>query len=563
MIQKKYREVIAKICNKRMFYILGVVILGSYFILSPVIYQFGIDNHNEQLPPIKHMLNASLLNNDWATIENSISSSPRFNYNILVSSISSVFGLWNTFFALWLGSFVITLVFLFKIIRRLFLNPILPFIVIGFLLIPIPLPYLVSIQQSIIYFGGNSLFINNLIPATLANALVLTAFYLILRKKYLFSFLLLAGATILELPIGFWSTIAAGIFVISWYYSKNDFKSWATFIEYIKRLPILSFILYGVIVIIGLIKPLISNLFNSRGIEAMNIMAWVRHPHHYILSTWPTASILTYLGIIIFFVFSFIIIKKRSISIFKDKKSEFFVLLVISILVIAMFVGGYLLTEVFPIGLIISLQPFHIAYIPIIFMLGVIFSYLVYTIKLIVSKITKKNVNPDFFAKALIFGFIFLFIFLQISAIKKNNHFIFHVNLYQGNDYGELGSVYDWIRTNTPKDSRFIVSPINDSFRLGAERAIIVDNKTFIFKPQSMINWYSRINTLCNRTEVEIENYMGLNTEQCEINFNNLSKDEVEKISAIYDATWLLTENPNYDFEKKYNNGKFYIYKIL
>jgi hypothetical protein len=566
MLLTKYKELIKNKYGKIMFYLLGMLIAVLFFISSPNIYAFGIDNQDEQLPPIKHLMQQDYLSGDWATIQNSTLDSPRFYYNVLLSGLSSLFGLWNAFFVLWLISFVTTVIFLFKITERLFINNLTPFLIVIFFLIPLNIPsniiYFGSLQPALISFGGNTLFANNLIPATIVNALVLVAFYFILKNKYLLSFIILAVATILEIPIGFGAAAAVTFFVFFERSSKGDFSSPATLVKYLKKLPLSSFILYGAIVFLGFLKVVINNFSAAGGMDALKIMAWVRHPHHYILSTWSRFSILSYLLIVGLFIFIYVLIKIGHIKIFKDRKAELFSILIAGAMLFFMFFGGYVFTEILPIGLIIKLQPFHIAYLPLVFMLGALFSFVLYLAERLVSKLTKNNAGSFLMVKIVMAAMIILFFLVHTAEIARKDYSFVHLNFYQGYDFEKLDSVYAWIRQNTPETAQFIAPPYISSFRLGAERAIIVDGKTFVFKPDAMLEWYSKINLLCGRTEAEIKNFEKYDAEQCRMGFNDLSEESIEKISNEYSASWLLTENPNYHLAKKYSDGKFYVYKI-
>jgi hypothetical protein len=65
-------------------------------------------------------------------------------------------------------------------------------------------------------------------------------------------------------------------------------------------------------------------------------------------------------------------------------------------------------------------------------------------------------------------------------------------NLIQGLDREEQ-ALYDWVRSNTPKDAVFLTAPGLERFRLHARRAIVVDWKSPPLSPDELVEWYLRL----------------------------------------------------------------------
>ena len=62
---------------------------------------------------------------------------------------------------------------------------------------------------------------------------------------------------------------------------------------------------------------------------------------------------------------------------------------------------------------------------------------------------------------------------------------------------GEQVDVAKYARRNTPPDAVFLTSPKLGEFRLLAERAIVVDFKSFPFQDAAMLEWYQRLEDCC------------------------------------------------------------------
>lgn len=126
-------------------------------------------------------------------------------------------------------------------------------------------------------------------------------------------------------------------------------------------------------------------------------------------------------------------------------------------------------------------------------------------------------------------------------------------------DFNKL-DVYEWIRLNTPKDAVFITPPYIEDFRLGADRAIVVDFKAFLFGDQSIIEWGSRIADVTNNIEFK---FRGDRSEELRRGFVSLNESDFIRISKKYHAQYLFIEKPKrLNFKVLYENDKYIIYIV-
>jgi len=136
---------------------------------------------------------------------------------------------------------------------------------------------------------------------------------------------------------------------------------------------------------------------------------------------------------------------------------------------------------------------------------------------------------------------IFLII-ISICVLMYSVNVLSHINYNSPPDkYQEM---YTWIQNNTPEDSVFIIPPQGiETFRLGANRAIVVDWKAFPFRDEAVLGWYERINDLSDYT--------------------NMSDERVIALKQKYSADYIVVSQDKFlDFDEEYDDKYFRIYKI-
>lgn len=66
---------------------------------------------------------------------------------------------------------------------------------------------------------------------------------------------------------------------------------------------------------------------------------------------------------------------------------------------------------------------------------------------------------------------------------------------------GPEEELYAWIREHTPRDAVFLTPPEMERFRLGSERAIVVDHKSSTILPGEVVSWYQRLGDVSGRPQ--------------------------------------------------------------
>lgn len=430
------------------------------------------------------------------------------------------------------------------------------------------LPGVIPFQPDL---GGNSLISNYLIPSHIANALILISLVYAVRQKYRHSFSVLGVATLFHVVNGFWIAVTVGLCAVV-VETGSEFQN-ENFRLGMKNIPWSGGIIYSAISSFVILPLLATNLSAESEFEVAYIIAWVRHPHHYILSTWSVPSIATTVA---FIITGFLIIYYfRDIIFNSNDKRAFACTYVVSITSI-MFVGGYVLTEVVPIGAIIKLQPFHIDDFLYVILYAGIAKVAVVALHRVANQ-TTINYNTLSIGIVLISVIIATvtwtipLIMMQMgSSMFVENHYqgiggdqsISEIYIQTPQHAEDIKEAYVWIETESPLDATFLAPPDSQGFRLSTSRARVVDFKSFPFPGDAPVEWKSRMDDVCNADIRKLSNQDLYITEACSDGYKDLTEEQINHLSEKYEANWILTKNESYDLHHAYSAGEYHIYRI-
>lgn len=124
----------------------------------------------------------------------------------------------------------------------------------------------------------------------------------------------------------------------------------------------------------------------------------------------------------------------------------------------------------------------------------------------------------------------------------------------------ETTALYDFIKKSTPADAIFLVPPSEGSFRLGAERAIVVDFKAFPFEEKHMTEWVQRIQAVSNNPPLDkTKTYSDL----VEQGYSSLTDRDVRALQEKYHFSYVLFRgDKSLDFPKIYSNEAYTLYEV-
>jgi len=511
--------------------IFGLFVVGRGF--YPGLYEYAVSNQTNQFPLIRHALDPTYLAADWTVAARTGFGSPRFFYTQFVAAFVELLGFPAAVFLLYLLGTVVILAAAYRIVTTLFGDRLVAVLVIGAMISPL---------TDVIDLGGNVLVKSYLIPSHLANALILVGLYWTLQRRYRPAFGVLGVATLFHVVNGFWMSVVAGLCAVAieaWSPLRN-----ADLREAIGRIPWDGAAIYGVISLVGIAPMLAENATTDAGWRGVYLMAWVRHPHHYVPSTWPVWQVALAILFTAVAVGAMVVFGDRLFADTRAKRAG----VVWTAALVVVFVAGWLFTEVVPVAFLIKLQPYHVDDFLFLVLYGAVFAL---GIEVADRLLLALDLDPS---TVIQWGTTATLVVVVVSASM-----IAGFDVVDGPDYGsDLQSTYEWIETETPRDAVFIASPTQDGFRWESSRAMVVNIKSFPFRPTAMTEWGRRIADICNLDRPLTHDGLG----RCGSNYETLPETTVERQAAEYDACWMLTTNRSYSFERRFSNDEYVVYYL-
>ena len=505
------------------------VFLIIFFLISVYIhkfYRYGISDHNEQIPIIMRIIDGTYLINDWFVNQN-INFSPRFFYSVLLSSVSNFLGIPFTYYVIYIATIILLTYSIYRLSNLIFDNKIIP-IVILILVLFLPRTSL----------GGNWLTGSILVPSSIAIPLILMAIYYSLYEKIKISYFILGLITIIHPQLG---VLALSLIFISNILIKYKEK------EMILN-EIISFLVYYFpLGIIGLL-PVIINSSNASDFQIFETITYVRHPHHYCPFSFPLFDYFKF-----FIVFSLFLIA-LSYNIKPKNTSIHIKILIIITLIIIYCLIGTIFVEIFPVLFIAKLQMFRLTPILILLMYIYIINFFY---QIFVSKILDLFNNINLFytkIKSSIYNnknlttlFIAIIILINITLIATVNYFPIA---------NERTNTYSWIKNNTLNNSLFLIPPTIEDFRLGANRAIVVDWKAFPFNDESVLGWRERIEDVSNFARP-------ININRVQMGYNTLNESRILSLKDKYKFDYvIMMKEFKLNLSEVYSDKLFRIYQF-
>ncbi|MDY6878146.1 MAG: DUF6798 domain-containing protein [Chloroflexota bacterium] len=125
---------------------------------------------------------------------------------------------------------------------------------------------------------------------------------------------------------------------------------------------------------------------------------------------------------------------------------------------------------------------------------------------------------------------------------------------------GELDDVAQWALANTPADALFIVTPNYKSFRVKAERAIVVDFKSFVFDDDAMVEWLTRLKAVVGRDSLTLGYGYGQELKA----YNSQSPERLLKTADIYGADYIVVRRQDQvlPLDLAYSNKTFAVFRV-
>lgn len=547
-------------------------IVGAYLVTTPPVYGYGVFDQVNQLPLIKHAMDPTYLANDWVVGVRTGLTSPKFYYNQTVAAFADIVGLSTAVFLLYVASFVAIIGCAWLFTEELFNDKLVATLTVGMLLAnyvahPFNVPYPPDL-------GGNGLIEPFLTTTLPANALILGGLVYGAKARYRVSFALLGVATLYHTTNGFWIAVTVGLCTVA--VEAGSALREGNLKAAVRNVPWDGAAVYGLVSSFAIVPLLHANLFSDVSFDAAYVMAWVRHPHHYIPSTWPVVDTAVTVA---FILGSAAILYHYRDVVFPDDDSAAFGLTYVASLLIVMFLGGYVFTELIPVGTVIKLTPWRMDD----FIYLVLYGGLARLAVIGLSQASEKtSVGPERFSVGVVLLVVLISVLAwttpvvlmhldsgafdgdiyEISADQKVSESVNDLYIQDASQPDDLRKTYEWIESETPSDVVFLAPPSQNRFRLSTSRARVVNIKSFPFNSRAMLEWEQRMNAVCDDDIRGLQGDATVLYNECDRGFNSMSDRQLKTVANRYGATWLLTRNANYSFQHEYTNGDYHVYRI-
>ncbi|MBN2561902.1 MAG: hypothetical protein JXQ75_13330 [Phycisphaerae bacterium] len=119
--------------------------------------------------------------------------------------------------------------------------------------------------------------------------------------------------------------------------------------------------------------------------------------------------------------------------------------------------------------------------------------------------------------------------------------------------------LYDWCRARTDRGDVFIIPPVLGGFRLGAERAVVVDWKCMPILPRNTVEWYRRLADVCG-TEFDTLGQAGAG-------YLKVDAPMARRLGRDYMARYLVTYRNDHEGDlgilpRVYSNPTFAVFDL-
>lgn len=528
---------------------LGVfsALIAIGYALTSHIYLYGLVNHNEQLPAIIHLMDSAAYANDVLVVQNASPGSPRYLYFRFVAAVGKLVGLELGVAVLYAIALSSTLVAVYVFTVELFDDRCIGLIVIATFLLPI---------SDDISLGGSAMVSPYLIPSMLATPLVLIGFIHLLRRRLYLGFGSLGVATAIHLSIGVWMSGVAILALSAIHLSAQDGPVRSRLESAVESFPLGPLVMYLAISLVSTFPILRETITTgSVGVDFVWLIAWFRHPHHYVPSTWLMLEILTYTAVVVLAAAALAFLRYTAVEAFSSRRSAIFGLTVGSVPLLIMFIGGFVFTELVRVDPVIKLQPFRIDYFPVLVFVGLISKGAITGLRALVPMLPPETVGRLVIAVAVVLSTIHVAAAPGVVVTTSPPGIDGVDNIAHYED--DITPAYDWIGENTPRDAVIMTPPHETSARLETGRAIVVDSKTFVFRPQAAAEWKHRLDTLCGK-ELETSDWKS----ECKDGYPSLSRSEILAAAEEFGSCWIVTPNDEYDLPVRHSSGGKTVYDV-
>lgn len=167
------------------------------------------------------------------------------------------------------------------------------------------------------------------------------------------------------------------------------------------------------------------------------------------------------------------------------------------------------------------------------------------------TSIMKNHIKPAL----IIVTAIIIAVVLSYPLIGRAGH-----SIMEKHDDAQT-ELFSFLKGGTEKDAILLTPPYIETFRLGAERAIVVDFKALPLQEKDMVEWYIRILDVTNNA-LENKAYSDKGTAM-RAGYGSLADADISALKEKYNFSYAVFEKPKaLNYPMVYENKRFAVYKI-
>ena len=125
-----------------------------------------------------------------------------------------------------------------------------------------------------------------------------------------------------------------------------------------------------------------------------------------------------------------------------------------------------------------------------------------------------------------------------------------------------INELFDFVKENVPLDAIFLVPPDSAVYRIGTQRAIVVDHKSFPYSETEMLEWYHRILDVTGSRELKFVKGIDYKKDIFP-KYYDLSLEDLNYLKGKYGFSYAIFDSKKkLNLEKIFENEKYIIYEI-
>lgn len=431
-------------------------------------YSYASGDQDETLALVLHSLNPTLYGGDWFIQTQSGEMGVRSAFVWLLSGLGEFLPLWITVALV----HMLVIVFVAMAVYRL----------VGMLTSSETTAAITTIVSLVLTpqwtLGANDLVHSILAPSSVAWCLALWGLVFHLEDRRVSTGVLLGAATLFQALVGL--QVAAVVFA---HLLVRPDQSLGVRLRSLLLTAAPAGLLASMLLVPLFLERLQSSLPEEPVYPSLfYLLAAFRAPHHYLPLSFPAATFVKF-GLLLVAGMSGLMWLRRKHSL---RHADF---LFVGLNMLAIFlVLGFLFTEIVPVLEVASFQPFKITVLAKPILIAGIVGAVVHTrpVCRLVNRVLERVIA---WRPAMIWTMAIALLVVAAGLgifIRDGLRPIAHAR-------SDLGAVERWAASSTNVGATFLVPPSNTTFRVNAQRGIVINFKSIPFEPDLSLQWFQRL----------------------------------------------------------------------